>query len=254
MSKLPDPDYAAIKLRHELSIDDSAAVDFGLVLPTLNIRICEESLKEGTLGACKVEGLWRLIIISTAITYEAQKRFTIAHETGHILLHHGTCYCTKDDLFGYQTIKGRENDANQFASAFLLPQTVVSQALKYKDISFDMAEKLTEQYGISLTATLIRLVKSSSDNVCLFVHSGGKIEYAIPSPGCSFRPKSGLIDECSLANRLTSGKTNINGDTNSSFWFEDNRFLEDSTCIEESRLFKNLQKTITIVNINSDDM
>lgn len=254
MNKLPDPDYAAIKLRHELSIGDDAPLDFNIVLPALNIRIREELLKEGTLGACKVVGLKRLVVISTAITYEVQKRFTVAHETGHILLHHGTSYCTKDDLFGYRSSKDRENDANKFASACLLPQTAVLKALRRNDISFDMAKGLAEQYGISLTSTLIRLVTLSSDNVCLFMHSGGRIDYSIRSQNCRFRPRSGNIDPDALANRLSENETKVKGDSDCSYWFDDETLFDDCTCTEESLYFRQLQKSISIINISTDDI
>lgn len=252
MNKYADPVYAAKRLRRELGIDVSDAIDIECVLSKRNIRMREDPLPEGTLGACKVKGLHRLIVVSTAIKYDSQKRFTICHEIGHVELHHGTSNCNDEDLIGFRTTSDRENDANQFASIFLLPQAAVLEALKLNDISFDMADKLAEQYGISLTATLIRLVKASPDNVCLFVHAGGKILYPVRSQGCKFRPKSGGIDPDALANRLTDSKAYINGGSDGSYWFNDDLPFDDYVCTEESRYFRHLKKAITIVNINSN--
>lgn len=254
MIKYTDPDYAAVSLRRELGMDDSKAADFIQVLPALNIRMREDHLVDGTLGACKVIGSHRLIVISTAIKYETQKRFTISHEVGHIVLHHGTSYCNSEDLLGFRISSDKEREANQFASAFLLPQVAVLKVLKLNDISFAMAESLAEQYDLSLTSTLIRLVKSSSDNVCLFVHSGGKIEFPVMSQGCRLRPKRGIIDPKTLANRLTDKDTILCGNSDCSYWFDDDIPFEEYNCIEESRFFRQLQKCITIINISSDDM
>lgn len=254
MNSFSAPEYTAIKVRNELKMVDSEPINFDVVLPLLNIRFREAALENGTLGACKVKGLQRMIVISTAITYEAQKRFTIAHEIGHIVLHHGTSYCNSDDLFEFRSKQDRETEANAFASAFLVPQSVIIKSLRLADISFDMAQALASQYNVSLTSTLIRLVKACTDTVCIFVHSNGKIKYAVKSQNCRLRPKIGMLGPDTLANRLSDTKVKIKGASDCSYWFEGDDFPDDIVCAEESWFFRQVKETISIVNIYSDNM
>lgn len=254
MNNFSDSKCAAKEIRSELGIADSEAVNFGDVLSRLNIRLREVALKDGTLGACKVIGLKRMIVVSTAIVYETQKRFTMAHEIGHIVLHHGTRYCNADDLFEFRSKQDRETEANTFASAFLVPQSIIQKNLKVADISFDMAQKLAAQYNVSLTAILIRLVKECADDVCVFIHSNGKIKYVVKSQNCRLSPQTNLIDPNALANDLSDEKIKIKGDSDCSYWFVGDTLPDDIICTEESWYFRHIKETISIVNVYQDNI
>ena len=53
--------------------------------------------------------------------------FDMAHELGHILLH---LWSESLDLIGKEEFKSRENQANRFASAFLLPKESFLQEIQ----------------------------------------------------------------------------------------------------------------------------
>lgn len=92
---------------------------------------------------------------------EVRKRFTIAHEIGHYILHHDDSmeqdfivdyrqaimnYETQEDLI-------KETQANMFAAALLLPKDLVKEAWsKYKNI-----EKVSKLFQVSAKALVIRL-------------------------------------------------------------------------------------------------
>jgi Zn-dependent peptidase ImmA (M78 family) len=254
MIKRLDPEYTAMSLRRECGINDEQAIDFSHLLPVLNITNCEAPLPDGTLGACKVKGSHRLIVISTAIPDENQRRFTIAHETGHVLLHHGTGYCGKNDIdeLGTRTTADKETEANKFAAALLLPEAVIQKELIKTDVSFTMAKDIADHYGASLTSTLIRLVRSSADSVCMFLHANGRIEFSFKSPGCMLQPRCGPISQRVHANTLSQQKPYVKDNTDYSEWFDEGYFFENSICTEESRFFPRWQKTLSIVNVYLD--
>lgn len=91
---------------------------------------------------------------------EVRKRFTIAHEIGHYVLHHEALmngyivdyrkaimnYATEDDLI-------KETQANMFASALLLPrEKLESEWSDNKDVEF-----VASLFQVSRKALLIRL-------------------------------------------------------------------------------------------------
>lgn len=54
-----------------------------------------------------------------------RKRFTIAHELGHIIMHNERNFILPD----YKTDKIKETEANQFASEFLMPESEIKNSL-----------------------------------------------------------------------------------------------------------------------------
>jgi Zn-dependent peptidase ImmA (M78 family) len=79
-----------------------------------------------------------------------RKRFTIAHELGHLLLNtHGADRKTKEKL------------CHSFAGAFLLPEKVIRAELgnRRRNISLWELKKLKGIYGISMQAIMVRAKK-----------------------------------------------------------------------------------------------
>lgn len=79
---------------------------------------------EGMLAANKAKTKW-LILYNSAISWACCKRFTIAHEFGHYLLHRhqqSEFQCGDDDIeTGDRNKNDIETDADQFASTLLMP-------------------------------------------------------------------------------------------------------------------------------------
>jgi len=81
-----------------------------------------------------------------------RRRFTIAHELGHILL----------EFEDEQDNRGREKLCHAFAGAFLLPRHVIFSELggeRRSKIAVLELEKIKEIYGISIQAIMIRIYK-----------------------------------------------------------------------------------------------
>ncbi len=65
-----------------------------------------------------------LIIINKSLSND-RKRFTIAHELGHILMHNSGDFPVPE----HRTEKQKENEANRFASEFLMPEKGIKKSL-----------------------------------------------------------------------------------------------------------------------------
>lgn len=114
---------------------------------------------EGMLAANKTRSKW-LILYNNAGSSEGRKRFTIAHEFGHYLLHRhqqDRFECGDDDI---ETGDGNERDieteADLFASTLLMPLDDFRRQVDGHPVSFDLLGHCADRYGVSLTAAALR--------------------------------------------------------------------------------------------------
>ena len=94
-----------------------------------------------------------------------RKRFSIAHELGHLFLHMG--YCIDDDLWDsnednkfFRSLSGeKEYQAHEFAAAFLMPKDEfkdeMARNFDMKNFVYDM-EKVAEHFNVSVEAAINR--------------------------------------------------------------------------------------------------
>ena len=101
-----------------------------------------------------------------------RKRFSIAHELGHLLLGHIVSIkkaCSDGDMMNwYQT--NHETQANFFASELILPTKLVRSKCDTKNISFKPIKQLSKDFRTSLTATAIKFVRWP------FIHKNQKLD------------------------------------------------------------------------------
>ena len=76
-----------------------------------------------------------------------RKRFTIAHELGHLLLHNG---------FPISTYRDKETEANNFASEFLMPANTIKSEIRYLKMNnlYDL-----KKYWLTSMSSIIRRSK-----------------------------------------------------------------------------------------------
>jgi hypothetical protein len=117
-----------------------------------------------------------IITISTRVTDYCRRRFSIAHELGHLEIHRhgsGLVLCTETDIDNWcppgedTTV---EQEANAFAAALLLPEQFFATLCQQGDPSLDLIAELADQFQVSLTATALRYVRFSREP-CAIVYS-----------------------------------------------------------------------------------
>ena len=249
---LSESEYAAVCLRRELSISVNEAIYFPYVFQRLNIRFRKADLPNNILGASKVEGLNRLIVVSSRKKYATKERFTTAHELGHVALRHGYSQCKFNDIYGQKTRADRENEANAFASAFLLPPSIVATWAQAGNVTINAAGKLGKQYDISLTSALISLVKNSPFSFCVFFQSKDAIYYSISSPSCLGRARKGPVMPGSGIKAVGTECHQHNSVCDYTAWFYEKPGM-DYNCSEETIYLPNYQKAISIVQVWEKD-
>lgn len=94
-----------------------------------------------------------------------RRRFTIAHELGHLILHNEP-YHVDTKFYLRNALSSRaesamEIEANQFASNLLMPAWMLKASIeKYGDVDVEeLADLLHKEYSVSLQAMTLRLAK-----------------------------------------------------------------------------------------------
>lgn len=116
---------------------------------------------DGMLAANKARDKW-LILYNSAVSSEGRKRFTVAHEFGHYLLHRHQqeeFACGAGDIETSGEGKGSrdiEKEADDFATTLLMPLDDFRRQVEGETVSFELLGHCADRYGVSLTATAIR--------------------------------------------------------------------------------------------------
>lgn len=89
-----------------------------------------------------------IIIVNKNFTND-RKRFTIAHELGHILLHN-------ENLYPISSYRDKEKEANLFASEFLMPENEIKNSLRQLKMN-DLGD--LKSYWLTSMGAIIRKAK-----------------------------------------------------------------------------------------------
>ena len=176
----------AKKLLEEIGFDDVSNLSMDLLVSGLGATLIIEPLKNSD-GKIVRGNSKTLIKVNSEIPYEEKKRFTIAHELGHYLLHDKLDLEVHNDnsntLNWFQSTekqakKGlQEWEANDFASELLMPEKAFRKFVEKKRFSPNLIKEIASYFKTSLTSVAYRLV--DLDIYPLFIVSihNGKVSY-----------------------------------------------------------------------------
>jgi Zn-dependent peptidase ImmA (M78 family) len=148
-------------------------------------RIIEETLPDDVSGMLvplpsSQEGL-KWVIVVNRLHPSVRRRFTIAHELGHLLLHRYTTAHAdgrlpvrfRDEKSSQGSVR-EEIEANQFAAELLMPEALVRAVTK--DATYDLADdadddkahkimkRLAKRFEVSVQAFAFRVANLSALN------------------------------------------------------------------------------------------
>ncbi len=106
-------------------------------------------------------GRERPLIIMDRNCPQARKRFTLAHELGHILIpwHEGAYACSVESFDGSNHFREMEFEANLFASELLMPAEVIQAQDGWAENPARTTASLAAQAGVSMVAAAYRLIR-----------------------------------------------------------------------------------------------
>ena len=94
-----------------------------------------------------------IIALSSNKESAARINFDIAHELGHIMLHE---WSEDEEVLTREEFKAKEKEANEFAAAFLLPETSFAKEVSLDPQKLDYYVQLKRRWKVSVAAMLYR--------------------------------------------------------------------------------------------------
>ena len=177
-----------------------------------------------------------IITINTNITEYGRRRFAIAHELGHFVLHRGkrpAYFCTEEKFMDWYTSDPQELEANAFAAELLLPRDIFKTYLGGQPPTKELLSKCAESFQTSLTATCIRYVDVGPYPCILVVSTDGILKWFRKShdfPNYNLIKVRGPVSEYSYAGDYfdTDEEEKVFSKVRADAWFDDERLGRDS--------------------------
>ena len=171
----------AVKLLEEIGFDEITQMPMDIFVSGLGATLIEESLTncDGKI----IKGRKKTLIkINSDIPYEGKKRFTIAHEIGHYLLHEKLEIHNENSntLNWFMTTENQakqgiqEKEANEFATELLMPSKIFQKEAQSKAFSPELIKSLSDRFKTSITSTLFRYceLKDLHPIFIVFIYNG----------------------------------------------------------------------------------
>jgi Zn-dependent peptidase ImmA (M78 family) len=119
----------------------------------------------------------RAIITVNSASIPERRRFSLAHEIGHWHHHRGRIlFCGASDIGNppHRSLNP-ESQADQFASDLVLPNYMFRpRILKMKRLSLPAVREIKEEFNVSLTATLLKLIEADRFPIIAVCHNKAK--------------------------------------------------------------------------------
>lgn len=215
-----------------------------------------------------LEGAWArlvrkggrgLVRVSDSIPYEGQRRFCVAHELGHFLLHADRsqlALCSNEDMLHGYASGPEEPEANAFAGEFLMPQPLVRDRLSPSELSLDVVADLAEVFETSMSVTIHRIV-DVAEHVCALVrsengvlrsfHRCGDFPFRIREMGTQLDARS-----CAGEFYLDGPSAEREADVLADAWLEDDRLMGDELIREITVPMPRFESAVTLLWIVPD--
>lgn len=174
------------EVRQKLMKPNECNIDVVELMRTYNIYYISKELPDNISGASMTTDRGKQIIVVNKKQPDTRRKFTIAHELGHLLLKHDTALNTQDKgvvssqrkktdtpppsqiLFRNNTTSEgsdwREIEANHFAASLLMPKEIlnkkINELMQKNSINYlseHNVHELAEVFGVSSISMSIRL-------------------------------------------------------------------------------------------------
>ncbi len=174
----------AQRLLNDIGFDEITELSMDMLVAGLGSVLIEQPLKnaDGRIVRGKRKSL---IKINSDIPYPTRKRFAIAHEIGHLLMHKdlGIHNENSNTLSWFkntenQLKKGRQElEANEFAVELLMPSELFYKEAYGKPFGPELLNYLSNRFCTSISSTIFRYLQFPLHPICVIFSSGKNVQY-----------------------------------------------------------------------------
>ncbi len=158
----------------------SVPVDPVTIAEQLGILVVEVPISD--LEACLVVGPeYAVIAVSSLLEDPGRRRFAVAHEVGHYVLHRNQASVFRDEAIDLAGREEWDRDASAFAAALLVPEAQLRRRGPVGWPSMEQANAIAREFQTSLTGAALRLVDRADEASMLVAFWQGKVEWAVRS-------------------------------------------------------------------------
>lgn len=159
-------------------MSDLAEIPIELIAAGMGATIIEKPLLNAD-GRIVFGNNKAIITINSKIEYPEKKRFTLAHEIGHLIMHkdHFLHHNDTDATLEYFKKGNQESEANDFASELLMPEKLFKEVSDQYEFSPQLLRFLAEQFKTSITSVVYRYFKVGHHPICIVYSYANKVKY-----------------------------------------------------------------------------
>lgn len=254
------PIWSAHKILRDYGIDDPGQIDLNAICFDKGILVIEAPLK-GALARLVRNGKDKALIrVSDGIREIGQRRFAIAHEFGHFMLHQEknqlSFFQQSELLFWYRNLSPEEQEANTFAVELLMPDFLFEPRCSDDSPTMATIKKLSTEFETSLTATTLRYLDFTRHDCAAIVSRDGEMTWFKICETFPLRllDMGTMVDPGSLAGRLFAGDPYPDGPQQVpvEMWVEDHEFFQSFTIQEDAVYLERYQTVISLISIQPD--
>ena len=238
-----------------LGIEDVSSIDIEDLIVYHDGIVLEKNLRNSD-GRLVMKNGKSIVTIDSKIEFPQRKRYVLAHELGHILLHANMNASFSDDdttLEGFK--KGpQEKEANDFAAELLMPEDSFRKACLGRRFNPELLVELSNSFNTSLTSTVYRFIDLGNHPLAAFYSKNGKVQYwkksndmycKIPDINKLTVPEESVAEEYYRHKRVY--KINDIQEIEKSTWFELGKYEKNETMYEFCIITPRFNSVLSII-------
>jgi Zn-dependent peptidase ImmA (M78 family) len=168
-------------LLEEFCIQDPTTIELEDLAAAKNGFVQYKSM-QGAQGRIVLDGQRAIITVDSGIRDPKRRRFVLAHELGHLILHVNARQqlfnCDIDAFLDWQGRRPEEGQANIFAANLLMPPTLFSAFFKSKKFSLENLENASARFMTSLMSTSIQFTQHGNFPLAVVFSIDGMVRWA----------------------------------------------------------------------------
>lgn len=226
---------AAEKLLERFGIDAPEHIKLEPLAHLLGVEIVEGRTFGCVAQLTPIEGKARIRVAPNM--HEGRRRFSIAHELGHLVLRHRSRACTERDLRDWSDDALSERDANVFAASLLMPERMIQKHVDVDEARMDWVDALARELRVSFTAAAIRFVETTALACAVVLVENGIVRWGVRNDDFwPYLPARGTrVDPGSWAARAKPGAHSEPMPVVAAYWLEGERVNPRRTLLEDAR-------------------